>query len=105
MKQKMALEELDVTTLSAEDLRCNDAQKLQLEPNESVTLTINALRAYKTEYGIMFSVIGDDGQNTYSISSWSIVVTPRLENILNLKGKKVKITNTGAKKYKAEWSK
>jgi len=96
----MEKNEIDVTTLSAKDLRIDEAQRLELQLNESIEGHIINIKAYKTDYGLLFNFIVQTETDTYSVSSWNVYITPRVENILTLKGKKVKVSNTGSKKYK-----
>lgn len=99
----MNKEELDIQTLSPEELRPTEAQRLSLEPNESITLRIKAVRAFRTDFGILWVYVGDSETDVYSFSSWNVIIKPRLVNMPDLVGKLVKVSNTGFKRYMCEY--
>jgi len=97
----METEELDIKTLSAEDLRPKSTERLNLEPNQSITAKVKMIKAQKTEYGLLFTLIIDYNNMDFSVSSWNLVC-PNISSYLDLQDKTVKIKNTGSKKYRLE---
>lgn len=97
----MDAEELDINTLTPDDLRINSTERLQLEPKQVIKAYVKNIKVQRTEWGLLFTLILDYNNQDYSLSSWNFV-SPNATNYLELKNKTVKIANNGAKKYKLE---
>ena len=89
-------------TLTAKDLAM-DSYTFIVDLTEPIVAKVEEIEAYKTEWGIQFILkLEDSDYNKYKISNWKFRPKQHIANMLAIKGKTIKLSDTGAKKFLLE---
>jgi hypothetical protein len=99
----MERNEIDIKTLTPDQLKPTDAERLVLNEKESITLKVTHIKAFQTDFGILWNYIGENTEGVYSFSSWGINIYPKPKAMTDLKDKLVKLTNNGNKRYRCDF--